>query len=51
MELVNALVQSMPKRCQVVIDAKRGWIKYQFNQKNLRLIFEWNIRYYNDWMA
>jgi hypothetical protein len=28
MELVEALISSMPKRCQAVIDAKGGWTKY-----------------------
>jgi hypothetical protein len=28
MELVDALITSMPKRCQAVIEAKGGWTKY-----------------------
>jgi len=28
MKMVDALVESMPKRCQLVIEAKGGWIKY-----------------------
>jgi len=28
MELVTALIQSMPKRCAAVIEAKGGWTKY-----------------------
>ena len=28
MEMVEALIQSMPLRCQAVIDAKGGWMKY-----------------------
>jgi DDE superfamily endonuclease/Transposase len=28
MELVEALIKSMPKRCQAVIEAKGGWTKY-----------------------
>jgi hypothetical protein len=28
MELVEALIKSMPKRCQAVIDANGGWTKY-----------------------
>jgi len=28
MELVDALIQSMPKRCQAVIEANGGWTKY-----------------------
>jgi hypothetical protein len=28
MEMVEALIKSMPKRCQAVIDAKGGWTKY-----------------------
>ena len=28
MEMVEVLIKSMPKRCQVLIDAKGGWTKY-----------------------
>jgi hypothetical protein len=28
MEMVESIVASMPKRCQLVIEAKGGWIKY-----------------------
>src|SRR5579859_2907172 len=28
MEMVDALVRSMPKRCQLVIEAEGGWVKY-----------------------
>jgi len=28
MEIVDALVKSMPKRCQLVIEAEGRWIKY-----------------------
>jgi hypothetical protein len=28
MELMNALIESMPCRCAVVIEAKGGWTKY-----------------------
>ena len=28
MEMVEALISSMPKRCQLVIEAQGGWIKY-----------------------
>ena len=28
MEMVNSVVASMPKRCQLVIEAKGGWINY-----------------------
>jgi len=27
-EMVEALINSMPKRCQAVIDANGGWTKY-----------------------
>ena len=28
MKMVDALVESMPRRCQLVIEAEGGWIKY-----------------------
>ena len=51
MELVEALISSMPERCQAVIDAEGGWTKYWIALVLRQDVFQYNIKHNSNRMA